>query len=347
MATFDQNIQTIKTAIYGRDVRAAIAEGMEQAKQLGGGGLNVTSVDDVVAMIDYMAEEGYDCNSNGYYFQKKNDTQVTPLRNSIVRGKWLGTMPTEAQLNAIATGKFTDLALGDYWATTEEDSVKYIIKDFDYYNLPGYIRPWQGFRGTDYCFCPDHHVVVGTIESVCANLNYDADGVVINSSGAYTSSDIRLFANGATVANGFLLPGTPVNNLVKVFRYDKPVVGGGTILLKDIFFVQTTGQYIGYDSGVYGLENANSEKKQFSFYKKSSTGVVGKLKNTNKYECWLRSPTTVLHETGSNPSYLLTATMYGKNIKIPSVISTSGLAINYVLCGEDVSMWNDVVAAST
>lgn len=50
--------------------------------------------------------------------------------NSVYRGKNLGTSVTTAQYNAIKTGAFDDLYIGDYWTI---NNVVYRIAAFDYY----------------------------------------------------------------------------------------------------------------------------------------------------------------------------------------------------------------------
>lgn len=50
--------------------------------------------------------------------------------NSVFRGKNLGATFTEAQVNAIDSGTFEDIFIGDYW---EKDGVKYRVAAFDYF----------------------------------------------------------------------------------------------------------------------------------------------------------------------------------------------------------------------
>ena len=50
--------------------------------------------------------------------------------NSIYRGKNLGTTVTEEQWEAISSGSFTDLYIGDYWVI---GGVNWRIAAFDYY----------------------------------------------------------------------------------------------------------------------------------------------------------------------------------------------------------------------
>ncbi len=72
------------------------------------------------------------------------------FHNSIYRGEWLGTTPTEEQIEAINNGTFTNLFIGDYWCSNPSDnsSIKYRIAAFDYY---------YGIGETP---CSTHHAVI-------------------------------------------------------------------------------------------------------------------------------------------------------------------------------------------
>ena len=65
--------------------------------------------------------------------------------NSIYRGKNLGTTVTEEQWEAISSGTFTDLYIGDYWVI---GGVNWRIAAFDYYLNSGDTN------------CTTHHVVI-------------------------------------------------------------------------------------------------------------------------------------------------------------------------------------------
>ena len=56
------------------------------------------------------------------------------FRNSIYRGKNLGTSVTTEQYNNIANGTFKDLYIGDYWTI---NGTKYLIAAFNYYYNAG------------------------------------------------------------------------------------------------------------------------------------------------------------------------------------------------------------------
>lgn len=97
--------------------------------------------------------------------------------NSIYRGKFLGTEVTAEQVDAIGSGKFTDLFIGDYWTIK---GYNYRIAGFDY---------WLHYGDDE---CTDHHVALvpdGTFGNI--KLNSTA-----TTAGAYRGSEFRTGANG-------------------------------------------------------------------------------------------------------------------------------------------------------
>ena len=62
---------------------------------------------------------------------------IPEMHNQIFRGKNLGSIYTNTQKNAVLTGSFTDLWLGDYW---EIGGVRYRIADFNYFMGTGESR---------------------------------------------------------------------------------------------------------------------------------------------------------------------------------------------------------------
>lgn len=340
MPTFDQNVQTIKTALYGKEVRSAIAEGLQQAASTGGGsgGISVNSVDDIVAMIDTIAENGYN-SSIGTTSQIKNDSCVTPLRNSVVRGKYLGPTVTSEQLTAIETGKFTGLALGDYWANSE-DGRKYIIKDFDYYFLPEYVCPWN--QMTNYSLVPFHHIVVGTAEAV-GTTKYDASGIMLTN--PYIRSDLRAAVIGSTIANDRLLDGTPVNNIPLIERIDFDLNGAASHVYKDKFFPLSIELCLGYSTGLYAMANSQREKKQLSFYKKCGAGMIGRRNGGEKLmNTLLRDVNVYFKGADGTPSTGLFSIGYGLILYPVSSSDYVGYTVNYALCGRDCTSYNQLVS---
>lgn len=61
-------------------------------------------------------------------------TDNADAKNSIYRGKYLGNTVTAEQYQAISSGTFTDLYIGDYWTI---GGVNYRIAAFDYYYNTG------------------------------------------------------------------------------------------------------------------------------------------------------------------------------------------------------------------
>lgn len=72
------------------------------------------------------------------------------FRNSIYRGKYLGSSLTAAQSAAIQAGTFDDMYIGDYWTI---NSVNYRIAAFDYYYM-------CGDDGDSGSITNRHHVVI-------------------------------------------------------------------------------------------------------------------------------------------------------------------------------------------
>jgi len=56
--------------------------------------------------------------------------QIAGIKNSMFRGKNLGTSYTSEQQSQVASGKFLDLWVGDYW---EVNGTRYYISAFNYY----------------------------------------------------------------------------------------------------------------------------------------------------------------------------------------------------------------------
>ena len=91
-------------------------------------------------------------------------------RNSVYRGKKLGTTLTAAQSAAIRAGTFDDMFIGDYW---EINSVKWRIAAFDY---------WYNHGDTA---CTTHHVVI-VPDTNLASAKMNSTNIT---TGAYIGSD--------------------------------------------------------------------------------------------------------------------------------------------------------------
>jgi hypothetical protein len=60
--------------------------------------------------------------------------EIAGIKNSMYRGKYLGTSYTPEQRSQVASGKFLDLWVGDYWII---NGTQYIIAAFNYYRNSG------------------------------------------------------------------------------------------------------------------------------------------------------------------------------------------------------------------
>lgn len=77
-------------------------------------------------------------------------TDNAGFHNSIYRGKFLGNSVTDAQWQAISSGTFKDLFIGDYWTIND---INWRIGAFDYYYQQGY----DGAAGPKMDF---HHALI-------------------------------------------------------------------------------------------------------------------------------------------------------------------------------------------
>lgn len=100
--------------------------------------------------------------------------------NSVFRGKNLGSSFTAAQADAIDSGTFDDMFLGDYW---EKAGRKYRVAAFDYFLNSG-TNPYL-----------KHHVVVVPDTSLYSHVMNDTDTV----NGGFINS--LLYTQGLTQAN--------------------------------------------------------------------------------------------------------------------------------------------------
>ena len=101
------------------------------------------------------------------------------VHNSIYRGKNLGTSVTADQYNAIDSGNFDDLFIGDYWTV---NSKVYRIAAFDY---------WYNKGDTA---CNKHHVVL-VPDSTLGSAKMNDENTTV---GGYVGSDIYTGANENT-----------------------------------------------------------------------------------------------------------------------------------------------------
>ena len=111
--------------------------------------------------------------------QKVNQSQFNELfvnadaRNSIYRGKYIGNTYTTAQQQAVSSGSFTDMYIGDYWTI---GGVNYKIAAFNYY------------RNTGDTNLPPNHITL-VPDTVLYSQKMNANNIT---TGGYTGSEMYL-----------------------------------------------------------------------------------------------------------------------------------------------------------
>jgi hypothetical protein len=119
----------------------------------------VTTNTNDIATLDEQVEELKKSSGGGI------DGVGAGFHSSIYRGKYLGDTYTDAQKQAIASGTFDDLFVGDYWTIND---VNWRIADFDYYYNVG-----------EYPWFDKHHVVIvpdRALYDARMNEEYTAEG---------------------------------------------------------------------------------------------------------------------------------------------------------------------------
>lgn len=104
--------------------------------------------------------------------------------NSIYRGKFLGNSVTAEQYEAIKSGTFDDLYIGDYWTINNHT---YYIAHFDY---------WLNTGDTA---CTTHHILVIPKSGNLVSGKMNSTNVT---TGAYIGSDFKTGNNGNTALAG-------------------------------------------------------------------------------------------------------------------------------------------------
>lgn len=116
---------------------------------------------------------------------------IPEMHRQIYRGKNLGTTLTSSQKEAISTGTFHDLWIGDYWVISNNT---YLIADFDnYYN----------FGDTK---CTTHHVVVVPKNAIGESIQYVTESDPSPTAKLYGASDFRTNAKNqvlSTISSAF------------------------------------------------------------------------------------------------------------------------------------------------
>ena len=119
------------------------------------------------------------CINRGGYF----GADIPEMHRNIFRGKNLGSVFTDKKKEAIATGTFEDLYIGDYWVMNDHT---WRIADFDYWYKKGDQE------------CTTHHIVVvpdGQLYTAqmknTTSGQYKAGTEQNSTAGAYYNSDMR------------------------------------------------------------------------------------------------------------------------------------------------------------
>ena len=147
------------------------------------------------AEVNVQADWEVTDNTSDAYIKNKPtilSTTGAGYHNSIYRGKNLGTSVTQEQWNAINSGTFDDMYIGDYWVIND---IIWRIAAFDY---------WYNFGDT---ICTTHHIVIMP------------DSNLLNADGSTTHfmNDSNV-TTGAYVGSGFhsgTNPGTGTSNTAK------------------------------------------------------------------------------------------------------------------------------------
>ena len=177
MANIQNDIDAINNAVYGEEVRGSIVNALTLMNQENDArqGANVARQQAEAARD---AALGY-ANAAAAYFSVAN-------HRNIYRGVSLGDEITSAQEEAIRTGTFDGIFIGDYWETLDGRAY---VADMDY---------WLG-RGTN-----KHHLII-----LCDGFNSNLSNVVVsamNSSGTvehgYRSTSIFSYIRSSPNIHG-------------------------------------------------------------------------------------------------------------------------------------------------
>lgn len=117
-------------------------------------------------------QDGFEIAWDAYFLGNINFGTGAGAHNCIYRGRFLGNAVTEAQYDAIESGQFTGLYIGDYWTIGGRN---YRIAAFDYYYNTG-----------DTAFTQHHAVIVPDTSLYTYAMNDNA-----TTSGGYAGSKMR------------------------------------------------------------------------------------------------------------------------------------------------------------
>lgn len=168
--------------------------------------------------------------------------------NSVYRGKWLGTAPTEEQLDAIEDGSFDDLFIGDFWSNDPDDpnEIRWRIAGFNYYQNTGYSYDDGVVLRNHAVIMPDSAIVlqygsvmrngtnIGQIGGYKYSLLRGYDGTY-GESKSTTSADVTRDGNIITIHNLQHIPSYVVGLKSSLTVYDSGgVTHGGAEVMFDV-----------------------------------------------------------------------------------------------------------------
>ena len=194
-------------------------------------------------------------------------TTNADAKNSIYRGKYLGSTVTTEQYTAISSGTFTDLYIGDYWTI---NGINWRIAAFNYY------------RNTGDSLVPGNHLVIVPNTLLYSHAMNDTN----TTDGGYTGS--KMYTEGLEQAK------TIINNAfsghVVTFRAylcnavsnGEASAGGWVDSTVDLMNeIMVYGSVVN-GAATYGLYNIGTEKSQLPLFALKPQSI-----NTG-YSYWLR-----------------------------------------------------------
>lgn len=217
------------------------------------------------------------------------------FHNSIFRGKYLGSSVTTEQYNAISSGTFEDLYIGDYWTI---NGINWRIAAFNYY------------RNTGDSLVPGNHLVIVSDESLYSHVMNDTH----ITTGGYTGS--KMYTEGLTQAK------TAINNafpghVVTIRAYLCNVVtdgkaSGGALFDSTVDLMNEVMVYGSVVNGasVYGLYNIGTEKSQLPLFALNPQSI-----NT-RYSYWLRDVASASYFAHVSLNGIATLTNAGNSIAV-------------------------------
>ena len=191
--------------------------------------------------------------------------------NSIYRGKNLGNAVTDAQWQAISSGTFIDLYIGDYWVI---DGVNWRIAAFDYYLYCGDIEFLK------------HHAVIVPDACLYNHAMNDAD----ITTGAYVNS--KMYTEGLSQAKSIINSAFGISHVLSHRNYFTNSVSDGITSAGALYDseVDLMCEHMVYGSGIYNPVsdgatipyNYRMEKGQLPLFRHEPSRIC------NRKTWWLR-----------------------------------------------------------